>query len=117
MRNVSGNLMVMRRKKFQAGIAVAVLTAVSATTALAQQRIPMPLFSACTKADAPALPARWRAVSLMIPFSRQQLNVAELTYDSVLHAMRATLYGLESGAVDLLITEGETYELTGARGA
>jgi hypothetical protein len=29
--------------------------------------------------------------------------------------MRASIYGLESGAVDLLITDGDTYRLTGPR--
>lgn len=109
--------MNMRRKRFLAGAGVALLMAASAAPAFAQQRIPMPLFSACTKADAPVLPARWRAVSLIIPFSRQQLHVAELTYDSTLPAMRATVYGLESGAVDLLITETETYELSAPHGS
>jgi len=105
--------MTMPRKEFRAAIGVAVLLAACAMPAVAQQRIPMPLFSACTKTDAPVLPARWHAVSLMIPFSREQLNVADLIYDSTLPAMRATVYGLDSGAVDLLITETETYELSG----
>jgi hypothetical protein len=53
----------------------------------------------------------------MIPFSRQQLGVGEFIYDSALPAMRATVYGLESGAVDLLITETETYQLSGPHGS
>jgi hypothetical protein len=56
---------------------------------------------------------RWRAVALMMPFVRQQIDVGEFIYDGSLPAMRATLYGLESGAVDLLITEKQTYKLTG----
>jgi hypothetical protein len=49
----------------------------------------------------------------MLPFLRGQIDVAELIYDGALPAMRATVYGLESGAVDLLITESNTYVLTG----
>src|SRR5581483_9747141 len=37
--------------------------------------------------------------------------------DGTLPALRATIYGLETGAVDLLITESETYQLTGAHDA
>ena len=49
----------------------------------------------------------------MMPFVRQQLDVGEFVYDASLPAMRARLYGLESGAVDLLITNTETYQLSG----
>lgn len=107
--------MSVRRRKFPTCVGVGLLVLLGAAPAVAQQRIPMPLFSACTKADAPVLPARWHAVSLMVPFSRQQLSVAELTYDSTLPAMRATIYGLERGTVDLLMTETETFELSGPR--
>jgi hypothetical protein len=71
------------------------------------------MLSVCNPATVPALPARWRAVALMMPFVRQQLDVGEFVYDASVPAMRATLYGLESGAVDLLITDKETYQLSG----
>jgi len=44
----------------------------------------MPTFAACAPAEAPSLPERWRAVGLMIPFVRQQLDVGEFIYDSTL---------------------------------
>jgi hypothetical protein len=56
---------------------------------------------------------RWRAVGLMMPFQQGQLDVGEFVYDGTLPAMRATIYGLESGAVDLLITDKDTYVLSG----
>ncbi|HXX08852.1 MAG TPA: hypothetical protein VEJ43_12390 [Pseudolabrys sp.] len=83
----------------------------------AQQEISMPTFAACVPAEAPTLPERWRAVGLMIPFVRQQLDVGEFIYDSSLPGVRATVYGLESGAIDLLITETETYRLSGPHGS
>jgi hypothetical protein len=49
----------------------------------------------------------------MLPFLRQQLAVGEFDYDHSVPALRATLYGLESGAVDLLIAGKQTYELVG----
>jgi hypothetical protein len=49
----------------------------------------------------------------MLPFVRRQLDVGEFVYDASLPAMRATIYGLESGAIDLLITQTETYQLSG----
>lgn len=75
--------------------------------------IPVPTFAACNPATAPQLPLRWHAVGLMMPFLRGQLDVGEFTYDATLPAMRATVYGVESGAVDLLITEQDTYVLSG----
>ncbi len=81
--------------------------------AAAQQATPLPTLSACVPTTAPALPARWRAVGLLIPFTRQQIDVGEFVYDGSLPAMRATLYGLESGAVDLLITNTQTFRLSG----
>jgi hypothetical protein len=49
----------------------------------------------------------------MMPFSQGQLDVGDFEYDGALPAMRATVYGLESGAVDLLITKNDTYLLDG----
>lgn len=87
--------------------------AVSSDAVAAGQNTSLPMLSACAPASAPVLPGRWRAVALMLPFVRQQLDVGEFVYDGALPAMRATLYGLESGAVDLLITSTQTYQLTG----
>jgi hypothetical protein len=82
------------------------------TPALAEWSASLPGLAACTVAR-PELPTRWRAVTLMMPFYEGQLDVGEFVYDGSLPAMRATVYGLESGAVDLLITNGNTYRLGG----
>jgi len=75
----------------------------------------LPIFAACKPATPPVLPLRWHAVGLLLPLLRVQLDVGEFVYDGSLPALRATLYGLESGAIDLLITDKETYQLTGPR--
>ncbi len=77
----------------------------------------LPMFSPCHPATPPVLPLRWRAVGLMLPYLRQQLAVGEFVRDGSVPAMRATLYGLEAGAVDLLITDKETYRLDGPHDA
>ena len=77
----------------------------------------LPMFSPCKPATPPVLPTRWRAVGLMLPYLRQQLAVGEFVRDGSVPAMRATLYGLESGTVDLLITDKETYRLEGPHDA
>lgn len=94
------------------------LAAVAAATFLqapasAEWSASLPIPAACTVVDPPKLPNRWHAVALMLPFSQGQLDVGEFVYDGTLRAMRATVYGLESGAIDLLITEGQTYRLAG----
>ena len=76
-----------------------------------------PKFAACVPATPPELPPRWRAVGLMMPFLHGQLDVGEFVYDATARVMRATVYGLETGAVDLLITEKETYVLIGPHGS
>ena len=73
----------------------------------------LPLLKACTPATPPVLPKRWRAVGLLMPFLQGQLDVGEFEYDGALPAMRATVYGLESGAADILITQNDTYLLLG----
>jgi hypothetical protein len=49
----------------------------------------------------------------MAPFTDGQIDVGELVFDASAHAMRVSIYGLESGAVDLLITDTDTYQLSG----
>jgi hypothetical protein len=53
----------------------------------------------------------------MSPFVVSQLYVGEFVYDGALPAMRATVYGLESGALDLLVTDTDTYQLHGPHDA
>jgi hypothetical protein len=94
---------------------LAILAAAAAwwSPAAAQSATSTPTLAACTPATAPQLPMRWRAVGLMMPFRQEQLDVGEFVYDGTLPAMRATVYGLESGAADLLITQDNTYLLDG----
>jgi hypothetical protein len=97
-----------------------VLASVASTTPISAQISVVtnpPEFSACRSAAPPTLPLRWRAVGLMAPFHVGQLDVGEFIYDGTLPAMRATIDGLQSGALDLLITDTETYLLSGPRGA
>lgn len=75
--------------------------------------VPPPQFSGCWPGTPPVLPPRWRAVGLMSPLLEDQLDVGEFIYDSSVQAMRATVYGVESGAADLLITNSESYLLSG----
>jgi len=97
-----------------AALALAILMLVAAPgAAAAQATTALPAFSACQPATAPMLPEKWRAVGLMFPFLRQQLEVAEFVADASVPAMRATIQGLEYGAVDLLITDDQTYLLGG----
>jgi hypothetical protein len=77
----------------------------------------VPIMAACKPATPPVLPERWRAVGLLIPQQRVQIDVGDFVYDASLPAMRATVYGLESGAVDLLITDKQTYRLAGPHDA
>ena len=98
-------------------LAALVGAALSGTPAAAEWTLSLPTFAPCASASRPALPNRWRAVSLMMPFFEGQIDVGEFVYDGELKAMRATVYGLESGAVDLLITGADTYLLSGPHDA
>jgi hypothetical protein len=91
---------------------VALAVAIAGSPARAEWSVSLPGLAVCTVSQ-PELPARWRAVALMMPFHEGQLDVGEFVYDGTLPAMRATVYGLESGAVDLLITNGDSYRLEG----
>ncbi|HEX4408838.1 MAG TPA: hypothetical protein VH206_08700 [Xanthobacteraceae bacterium] len=73
----------------------------------------LPAFKACTPATPPEMPERWHAVGLMLPLHDGQIDVGEFDYDGPAQAMRATVYGLESGTADILITDQDTYLLSG----
>lgn len=77
----------------------------------------LPHMSRCMPSSKPMLPKRWRAVGLMAPFTKDQLDVGEFVYDGSLPAMRATIYGVESGTADILITKTNTYQLFGPHDA
>src|SRR5262245_13503018 len=100
-----------------AALSVACLLAFAASDARAEMRAQLPTTTQCQSGAIPDLPAKWHAVAVMMPFLDGQVDVAELTYDATVPAMRATVYGMESGAVDLLITETETYRLSGPHNA
>jgi hypothetical protein len=94
-------------------ITVLALTCLWQAPAAAAGPAVLPDFAACNPATAPEFPARWRAVALMLPFLQGQIDVAEFVYDGALPAMRASVDGLKSGTVDLLITDKDTYVLAG----
>jgi hypothetical protein len=75
--------------------------------------LPLPSLARCLASRPPALPQHWHAVGLMMPFDGGQLAVGEFNYDGDVPAMRATIYGLQSGTADLLIANEETYRLSG----
>jgi len=112
-----------RRRRFRSGarisrerlLAFAALAVAASwqAPAAAEWSASLPALTPCEPSTPPQLPARWRATGLMMPFLRGQLDVGEFVYDSAVPAMRATVYGLESGAVDLLITDKDTYVLDG----
>jgi hypothetical protein len=105
------------RRRF-AILAAAIVGATSwHSWATAQTSISLPTLSSCKSAVPPTLPKRWHAVGLMSPFLEGQLDIGDFVYDAAVPAMRATVYGLESGAADLLITDAHTYQLSGPYGA
>lgn len=53
----------------------------------------------------------------MLPFLQGQIDIGEFVYDGALPAMRTTVYGLESGVADILITDKDTYLLNGSHDA
>ena len=98
----------------------------AATIALSATGLPaladdlkLPEFRQCKTTDHPALPAQWTSTVMLEQFktprllSTFQLSVGEVTMDSVAGAMRATIYGMESEAIDLLVAKESTYVLQG----
>jgi hypothetical protein len=82
--------------------------------ALAQQPaplLPLPELKSCQTSVHPRLPEKWRGVFLMAPFTNAQLVLSEIQSDGSVPAMRATLYGLRGGTLDLFIEGSQTYEL------
>jgi len=79
--------------------------------AIAQQLaplVPLPQLKTCSTNVHPRLPENWHGIFLMTPFTNAQLVLSEIAYDASLPAMRIKLYGLRSGALDLLIDGSET---------
>jgi hypothetical protein len=79
----------------------------------------LPVFKACQPATKPQLPEKWFATALLEPFkpprlfASLQLVVGELVYDASVPALRATLTGLQTQSVDLLIAKENNYLLLG----
>ena len=83
-----------------------------ATAARAQTPVlPLPTLSQCQTESHPQLPEKWRAKFLLTPFSNTQLVLANLAYDGSVQAMRASLYGLKRGTLDLFVQGNNTYAL------
>jgi hypothetical protein len=70
-----------------------------------------PKMLACSNAEHPRLPEKWRATYLMAPFTSAQLVLAEIEHDGDLSATRAKLHGLKRGSLDLLVLGTHTYWL------
>lgn len=84
------------------------------TPALAQNadpRLPLPRMHACLSTEHPLLPPKWRGVFLMAPFTSTQLALSEIIHDGALPATLVRLFGVRSGAAELLVVGNKTYLL------
>src|SRR5262245_1661707 len=92
----------------------ALLAALLLSPAAAQDEsslLSRPKLEACQFPSHPQLPDKWRATYLLAPFTKSQLVLASMVYDSALSAMRVSLYGVRQGFLDLLIVGDHTYVL------
>jgi hypothetical protein len=101
------------RKTPQLAVLTLAIAIAAPLSASAEDATQLPVFKTCSPATVPELPKRWHAVGLLMPFQLGQIDVGEFDYDGALPAMRASVYGLKSGAVDLLITRNDTYVVEG----
>src|SRR5262249_61861143 len=76
----------------------------------------LPRMEQCQGNSHPMLPQKWRGVYLMMPFTPTQLVLSEIVYDGTLPAMLVRLYGVRSGAAELLVVGKKTYLLAGGEG-
>src|SRR6516164_9846154 len=63
----------------------------------------LPRMEPCQRVFHPLLPAKWRGVFLMTPFTPSQLIISEIVYDEAVPAMQVKLFGVRSGAANLLV--------------
>jgi hypothetical protein len=84
---------------------------ISFAAAQEQSALPLPRLRACDHSSHPHLPEQWRGTYLMAPFGKGQLVLADITYDSVMPAMRVKLLGVKGGLMDLLVVGKKTYVL------
>ncbi len=110
----------MKHKKIIAILAMCVVSACAVAFLLLGARadrerdlaqLPLPDLSACNSSAHPRLPERFRALYLMAPFTTGQLVIGEIVHDGPLSATRFTLYGVERGVADFLVTGDGTYLL------
>ena len=76
----------------------------------------LPRFEPCQQQTRPMLPAKWRGVFLMAPFTPTQLVISEIVYDEALAAMQVRLFGVRSGAANVLVLGDKLFSLS-ERGA
>ena len=71
--------------------------------------LPLPRMEPCQQVSHPILPAKWRGVFLMTPFTPSQLMVSEIIYDEAVPAMQVKLFGVRSGALNFLVLKDKTF--------
>src|SRR6516165_10761780 len=97
-------------------VCVALLTGTPAVAEESGAMPPLPQLAQCRNPNPRPLPEKWHAAFLMASFSRTQLVLADIVEDGTLPAMRARLYGVRRGSLDLLVADEQTYVLSGEEG-
>jgi len=69
----------------------------------------LPRMAPCERVSHPRLPAKWRGVFLMTPFTPSQLMISEIVYDEAVPAMQVKLVGVRSGAANFLVLKDKTF--------
>src|SRR5262245_1060202 len=72
----------------------------------------LPRMEPCQRDHHPILPAKWRGVFLMTPFTPSQLMISEIVYDEAIPAMAVKLFGVRSGTANLLVLKDRLYLLS-----
>jgi hypothetical protein len=72
----------------------------------------LPRMEPCQRGPHPVLPAKWRGVFLMTPFTPSQLKISEIVYDEAVPAMQVKLFGVRSGAANLLVLKDKIFSLS-----
>ena len=76
-----------------------------------------PPFGSCTSSTPPDLPDAWQATTLLTAFGSEELEVAAVSADAALNAMRVTTVGLQNGSEqDWLIVGSQVYSITSDQG-
>ena len=72
----------------------------------------LPRMEPCQQEIPPMLPAKWRGVFLMAPFTPTQLVISEIVYDEALPAMQVRLFGVRSGAANFLVLGDKLFSVS-----